>query len=67
MNLLLHTVSIFPRFSDEFSPEQQIGDLPGSETRLMELHLCRKVDSIACFKLCFKLEYFNGFNENTQT
>ncbi|KAL1262738.1 hypothetical protein QQF64_005477 [Cirrhinus molitorella] len=27
---------------DEFSPEQQIGDLPGSETRLMELHLCRK-------------------------
>ncbi|XDV50569.1 hypothetical protein PO909_019610, partial [Leuciscus waleckii] len=29
---------------DEFSPEQQIGDLPGSETRLMELHLCRKKD-----------------------
>nr|XP_055027244.1 uncharacterized protein LOC129416848 isoform X1 [Misgurnus anguillicaudatus] len=27
---------------DEFSPAQQIGDLPGSETRLMELHLCRK-------------------------
>ncbi|KAA0718148.1 hypothetical protein E1301_Tti001258 [Triplophysa tibetana] len=27
---------------DEFSPEQQIGELPGSETRLMELHLCRK-------------------------
>ncbi|XP_073690702.1 uncharacterized protein [Garra rufa] len=24
---------------DDFSPEQQIGDLPGSETRLMELHL----------------------------
>ncbi|XP_065152024.1 uncharacterized protein [Paramisgurnus dabryanus] len=30
---------------DEFSPAQQIGDLPGSETRLMELHLCRKKDS----------------------
>ncbi|XP_056110990.1 uncharacterized protein LOC130088295 isoform X2 [Rhinichthys klamathensis goyatoka] len=29
---------------DEFSPEQPIGDLPGSETRLMELHLCRKKD-----------------------
>ncbi|XP_016147985.1 uncharacterized protein [Sinocyclocheilus grahami] len=27
---------------DEFSLEQQIGDLPGSETRLMELHLYRK-------------------------
>ncbi|XP_043111831.1 uncharacterized protein LOC122356824 [Puntigrus tetrazona] len=27
---------------DEFSPEQQIGDLPGSETRLMELYLYRK-------------------------
>ncbi|XP_026079355.1 uncharacterized protein LOC113056740 [Carassius auratus] len=27
---------------DEFLPEQQIGDLPGSEMRLMELHLYRK-------------------------
>ncbi|XP_073776257.1 uncharacterized protein isoform X2 [Danio rerio] len=27
---------------DEISPEQQIGELPGSETRLMELHLCKK-------------------------
>lgn len=56
VNLLLHTVSIFPRFSDEFSPEQQIGDLPGSETRLMELHLCRKVDRIACFKINISMD-----------
>lgn len=45
VNLLLHTVCIYPHVSDEFSHEQQIGDLPGSETRLMELHLCRKVQS----------------------
>ncbi|XP_056327424.1 uncharacterized protein LOC130240033 [Danio aesculapii] len=33
--------SVFGRL-DEISPEQQIGELPGSETRLMELHLCKK-------------------------
>ncbi|XP_028845616.1 uncharacterized protein LOC114796001 [Denticeps clupeoides] len=27
---------------DELSPEKHIGDLPGSENRLVELHLCKK-------------------------